>query len=37
MLVWFNGKLKVGIQPGATEDVIISRERVNGFKIWLGE
>lgn len=37
ILVWFNGKLKVEIQPGATEDIVISRERVNGFKRWLGE
>ncbi|AXY77857.1 LytTR family transcriptional regulator [Paraflavitalea soli] len=37
ILVWFNGKLKVEIQPGATEDIVISRERVNGFKTWLGE
>lgn len=37
ILVWFNGKLKVEIQPGAAEDIVISRERVNGFKAWLGE
>lgn len=37
ILVWFNGKLKVEIQPGATEEIVISRERVNGFKTWLGE
>lgn len=37
ILVWFNGKLKVEIQPGATEDIVISRERVNNFKTWLGE
>jgi DNA-binding LytR/AlgR family response regulator len=37
ILVWFNGKLKVEIQPGTAEDIIISRDRVNGFKIWLGE
>lgn len=37
ILVWFNGKLKVEIQPGATEDIVISRERVNGLKAWLGE
>lgn len=37
ILVWFNGKLKVEIQPGATEDIVISRERVNSFKTWLGE
>jgi len=36
ILVWFNGKLKVEIQPGAAEEIIISRERVNPFKNWLG-
>jgi DNA-binding LytR/AlgR family response regulator len=37
ILVWFNGKLKVEIEPGATESIVISRERVNSFKTWLGE
>jgi two-component system, LytTR family, response regulator len=37
ILVWFNGKLKIELQPGETEDIMISRERVNGFKAWLGE
>jgi two-component system, LytTR family, response regulator len=36
ILVWFNGKLKVEIQPGTTEELMISRERVNSFKEWLG-
>jgi DNA-binding LytR/AlgR family response regulator len=36
ILVWFNGKLKVEIQPGTTEELMISRERVNSFKAWLG-
>ncbi|WP_162946649.1 LytR/AlgR family response regulator transcription factor [Chitinophaga barathri] len=36
--VWWNGKLKLHIRPEipATE-ILISRERVAGFKIWLGE
>lgn len=37
ILVWFNGKLKVEIEPGSTESIVISRERVNNFKTWLGE
>jgi DNA-binding LytR/AlgR family response regulator len=37
ILVWFNGKLKIEIQPGAGEEVMVSRERVNSFKNWLGE
>jgi DNA-binding LytR/AlgR family response regulator len=37
ILVWFNGKLKVEIEPGAAESIVISRERVNSFKAWLGE
>ncbi|MDF2192264.1 LytTR family DNA-binding domain-containing protein [Paraflavitalea sp. CAU 1676] len=37
ILVWFNGKLKVEIQPNVGEEIIISRERVNNFKVWLGE
>lgn len=36
ILVWFNGKLKVEIQPAVGEDIMISRERVNNFKTWLG-
>jgi DNA-binding LytR/AlgR family response regulator len=32
----FNGRLKVELSPIATEDVFVSRERVNGFKAWLG-
>lgn len=37
ILVWFNGKLKVELQPNTGEEIIISRERVNNFKAWLGE
>lgn len=37
ILVWFNGKLKVEVEPDVTESIVISRERVNGFKTWLGE
>ncbi|WP_276484934.1 LytR/AlgR family response regulator transcription factor [Paraflavitalea pollutisoli] len=37
ILIWFNGKLKVEILAGQEEDIVISRERVNNFKLWLGE
>lgn len=37
ILIWFNGKLKVEVQPAQEEEIIISRERVNNFKVWLGE
>jgi DNA-binding LytR/AlgR family response regulator len=32
---WFNGKLKVKVQPPAPEDVIISREKAPEFKTWI--
>ena len=34
---WFNGKLKVGIVPKTDDEVIISREKANDFKDWMGE
>lgn len=37
VLVWFNGKLKLEVQPTNTDEIIISRERVNSFKAWMGE
>ena len=32
---WFNSRLKVEIAPQAKEDIIVSRERVKAFKLWL--
>ena len=32
---YFNGKLKVMVQPGIKDDLVISRERAAGFKKWL--
>ena len=34
---WFNGKLKVVMQPASHEDVIVSRLKTADFKKWLGE
>jgi two-component system response regulator LytT len=34
---WFNSKLKVDIKPKPDEEVVISREKANDFKKWLGE
>jgi two-component system LytT family response regulator len=34
---WFSGKLKVGVQPEAYEEIIISRLKATDFKKWLGE
>lgn len=34
---WFNGKLKVSVQPDSYEEIIISRLRAADFKKWLGE
>lgn len=31
-----NGRLKIDIQPGAPEDVFVSRDRAGAFKNWLG-
>jgi DNA-binding LytR/AlgR family response regulator len=33
---WLGGRLKVEILPITTAETIVSRERVNGFKEWLG-
>ena len=35
--MWFNGKLKVQLNPESKEDLVVSRERAGEFKIWLGE
>ncbi len=35
--VWLGGRLKLEIQPDTTAETIVSRERVNGFKDWLGQ
>lgn len=32
---WFNNRLKLKLQPGIEEDVVVSRERVKEFKKWL--
>ncbi|HMO61726.1 MAG TPA: LytTR family DNA-binding domain-containing protein [Ferruginibacter sp.] len=33
---WLGGRLKVDIVPSANVETVVSRERVNGFKEWLG-
>ena len=33
---WLGGRLKVEICPATTAETVVSRERVNGFKEWLG-
>lgn len=33
---WFNSRLKLDLQPSPNVEVIVSRERVSGFKEWLG-
>lgn len=33
---WLGGRLKVEINPSTNAETIVSRERVNGFKEWLG-
>lgn len=33
---WLGGRLKVEIYPATTAETVVSRERVNGFKEWLG-
>jgi two-component system, LytTR family, response regulator LytT len=32
----FNGRLKLEVTPPYSEDIFVSRERVNDFKTWLG-
>jgi DNA-binding LytR/AlgR family response regulator len=34
---WLGGRLKVEIAPSTTAETVVSRERVNGFKDWLGK
>jgi len=34
--VWLGGRLKLEINPQTTAETVVSRERVNGFKEWLG-
>jgi DNA-binding LytR/AlgR family response regulator len=34
---WLGGRLKIEIVPSTTAETIVSRERVNGFKEWLGK
>jgi DNA-binding LytR/AlgR family response regulator len=34
---WFNGKLKVFVQPASHDDIIVSRLKTADFKKWLGE
>jgi len=34
---WLGGRLKVELSPGTTAETVVSRERVNGFKEWLGQ
>ncbi len=33
---WLGGRLKLEIHPSTTTETVVSRERVNGFKEWLG-
>jgi DNA-binding LytR/AlgR family response regulator len=35
--IWLGGRLKIEIFPSTTAETIVSRERVNGFKDWLGQ
>lgn len=34
---WLGGRLKLELQPPMGADTVVSRERVNGFKDWLGQ
>jgi DNA-binding LytR/AlgR family response regulator len=34
---WLGGRLKLELMPSASADTVVSRERVNGFKEWLGQ
>jgi len=34
---WLGGRLKVDLLPSTNTDTVVSRERVNGFKDWLGQ
>ncbi len=33
---WLGGRLKLEVSPSTTAETVVSRERVNGFKDWLG-
>lgn len=35
--VWLGGRLKLEIMPATNVETVVSRERVNGFKEWLGK
>ena len=34
---WLGGRLKLELLPVTTAETLVSRERVNGFKEWLGQ
>ena len=34
---WLGGRLKLEIFPATSAETVVSRERVNGFKEWLGQ
>ncbi|MDP4261111.1 MAG: LytTR family DNA-binding domain-containing protein [Bacteroidota bacterium] len=34
---WIGGRLKLELLPSTRADTVVSRERVNGFKEWLGQ
>ncbi len=34
---WLGGRLKLELLPATKSDTVVSRERVNGFKEWLGQ
>jgi DNA-binding LytR/AlgR family response regulator len=34
---WLGGRLKLELAPNTNSDTVVSRERVNGFKDWLGQ
>ena len=34
---WFNQKLKVEVKPATEEHIVISRDKANAFKTWMGE
>jgi two-component system, LytTR family, response regulator LytT len=34
---YFNNRLKLYLAPKEPEEVLVSRERVSDFKVWLGK
>ena len=34
---WLGGRLKLELMPATKTDTVVSRERANGFKEWLGK